>query len=295
MRDRRRPTCSPTSIPTPPRSTSTSAAAAVTDRTRAVIPVHLYGRPAAIPDLGVPVLEDAAQAHGAARPRVGLGRVRRTASIPTKNLGGIGDGGAVVTDDDDLAANLRLLRAHGLTDGYVHTRVADELPAVRDRGGGAAGGSARASPRRTPVGARSRPRYRAAAPEPAVAGAARPPRLPPVRRSRSRSATRSGARLPFETGVHYPRALTQQPAYRQFVAAAVPRGRSVGGGVRVATVLPRDDRRRDRGGVSSTPREPGGRGRSRRSSPVTTTTPPSPRWSASRSRRSTASACATAR
>ena len=43
---------------------------------------------------------------------------------PTKNLGGIGDGGAVVTDDDDLAAILRLLRAHGLTDGYVHAEVA---------------------------------------------------------------------------------------------------------------------------------------------------------------------------
>ena len=97
-------------------STRPRRAAAVTDRTRAVIPVHLYGRPALIPDLGVPVVEDAAQAHGALDPGVRLGSPRRTASIPTKNLGGIGDGGAVVTDDDDLAATLRLLRAHGVTD-----------------------------------------------------------------------------------------------------------------------------------------------------------------------------------
>jgi len=101
-----------------------AAASAVTPRTRAVIPVHLYGRPALVPDLGVPVLEDAAQAHGA------LDGERASAAAaysfyPTKNLGGIGDGGAVVTDDDELAATVRLLRVHGLADAsYQHTRVA---------------------------------------------------------------------------------------------------------------------------------------------------------------------------
>ena len=90
-------------------------------------------------------------------PAVGDRPRWRTASIPTKNLGGIGDGGAVVTDDDAMAANLRLLRAHGLTDGYVHERVSTQLRgSPRSRRRRCASGS-RASPRRTPVGARSRP------------------------------------------------------------------------------------------------------------------------------------------
>ena len=77
------------------------------------IPVHLYGRPAAIPDLGRAGARGRRAGARRARPRVAGRPPRRTASIPTKNLGGIGDGGAVVTDDDDLAATLRLLRAHG--------------------------------------------------------------------------------------------------------------------------------------------------------------------------------------
>src|SRR5439155_1484940 len=86
-----------------------AAAVAITDRTRAVIPVHLYGRPAELPDLGVPIIEDAAQAHGALDPAAPS--LAATYSFyPTKNLGGIGDGGAVVTDDDALAAKVRLLR-----------------------------------------------------------------------------------------------------------------------------------------------------------------------------------------
>ncbi len=100
-----------------------SAAAAVTDRTRAVIPVHLYGRPAVLPDLGVPVLEDAAQAIGAPDPASGSAAAAYS-FYPTKNLGGVGDGGAVVTDDADLATTVRLLRAHGATEGYRHVRVA---------------------------------------------------------------------------------------------------------------------------------------------------------------------------
>ena len=127
--------------------------------------MHLYGRPAAIPDLGVPVLEDAAQAHGAARPRIGLRGRGAYSFYPTKNLGGIGDGGAVVTDDDELAATLRLLRAHGLTDDYVHTRVSTNsrlsevaAAALRRRAAAARG-------RATRAGGRSRRAYRAAAPE----------------------------------------------------------------------------------------------------------------------------------
>src|SRR6266550_8110732 len=88
------------------------AAAAVTERTRAVIPVHLYGRPAAMPDVGLPVLEDAAQAHGALDPQA-PSVAAAYSFYPTKNLGGIGDGGAFVTDDAELAATVRLLRTHG--------------------------------------------------------------------------------------------------------------------------------------------------------------------------------------
>ena len=73
--------------------------AARTERTRAAIVVHLYGRPAEAPRTDLPVIEDAAQAHGALRP--GTGSVATAYSFyPTKNLGGVGDGGALVTDDD---------------------------------------------------------------------------------------------------------------------------------------------------------------------------------------------------
>src|SRR4029453_13326269 len=97
-------------------------AAAGTGRTRAVTPVHLSGRRASAPDFGPLVLEDAAQAHGALDPQAASAAAAYS-FYPTKNLGGIGDGGAVVSDDADLAAQIRLLRAHGLTGDYVHTAV----------------------------------------------------------------------------------------------------------------------------------------------------------------------------
>lgn len=89
-----------------------AAERAVTPRTRAVIPVHLFGQVAEIPDVRVPVIEDAAQAIGAAR--VGkLGRAACFSFFPTKNLGAIGDAGMVLTDDEDLARRLRVLRSQG--------------------------------------------------------------------------------------------------------------------------------------------------------------------------------------
>jgi dTDP-4-amino-4,6-dideoxygalactose transaminase len=96
-------------------------AAAITPRTVAVVPVHLYGRPAPMDEIlaaagDVPVLEDAAQAHGAALngQRVGsIGSAAGFSFYPTKNLGAMGDGGAVVTDDPELAATVRSLRHHG--------------------------------------------------------------------------------------------------------------------------------------------------------------------------------------
>ena len=112
--------------------------AAVTPRTRMIVPVHLYGRPAAMDDVraiaarhGLFVLEDAAQAHGARlrETRAGaLGDAAAWSFYPSKNLGALGDGGAVTTDDDDLAERLRMLRSYGAAEKYRH-----ELSGVNSR------------------------------------------------------------------------------------------------------------------------------------------------------------------
>jgi dTDP-4-amino-4,6-dideoxygalactose transaminase len=106
---------------------------AVTSRTRAVIPVHLYGLCADM-DLigeiaaraGVPVIEDAAQAIGSTwkgRPAGALGTVGCFSFFPSKNLGAFGDAGLVTTSDAALAARLRLLREHGAQPKYHHREV----------------------------------------------------------------------------------------------------------------------------------------------------------------------------
>ena len=99
-----------------------AAAAACTARTRAILPVHLYGRPATLPPVAerVAVIEDAAQSLGAA-PLAGT--CQAVSFFPTKNLGGIGDGGAVLTSDADLADRVRVLRNHGARPKYVHALV----------------------------------------------------------------------------------------------------------------------------------------------------------------------------
>jgi dTDP-4-amino-4,6-dideoxygalactose transaminase len=106
-------------------------AAAVGPRTRAIVPVHLYGHPADVPAIraaaqGVPVVEDAAQAHGARyhdRP-VGADAVAATFSFfPAKNLGAYGDAGAIVTNDAALASHLRSVRDHGRSSKYEHRLV----------------------------------------------------------------------------------------------------------------------------------------------------------------------------
>ncbi len=103
---------------------------AITPRTRAIVPVHLYGHPAAMDAImdiaakhGLAVLEDAAQAHGASLhgKRTGnLGTLAAFSFYPTKNLGALGDGGAVVTNDDALAAHIRKLRNYGSEQKYKH-------------------------------------------------------------------------------------------------------------------------------------------------------------------------------
>ncbi len=103
---------------------------AIGGATRAIIPVHLYGHPADLDrvrdlahDRGVRVLDDCAQAHGARYRgrRVGSGTGASAWSFyPTKNLGALGDGGCVTTDDAELAEALRTLRNLGAQPGYVH-------------------------------------------------------------------------------------------------------------------------------------------------------------------------------
>jgi dTDP-4-amino-4,6-dideoxygalactose transaminase len=93
----------------------------VTPRTKAILAVHLYGRPAQVAELaeGAPVLEDAAQAFGGGIEggRVGsLGHAATFSFYPTKNLFGLGDGGLIATSDEDLASRVRLLRFHGSRD-----------------------------------------------------------------------------------------------------------------------------------------------------------------------------------
>ena len=101
------------------------AAAASTERTKAIIPVHLFGRPADIPSVDGPaIVEDAAQSIGAAPLR---GDVAALSFFPTKNLGALGDAGAVVTRDAPLADRIARLRAHGARPKYHHEIVGGNM------------------------------------------------------------------------------------------------------------------------------------------------------------------------
>jgi dTDP-3-amino-3,4,6-trideoxy-alpha-D-glucose transaminase len=196
-----------------------AARAACTDRTKAVVPVHLYGRPASLPELGVPVVEDAAQAHGAVDPSSSSAAAAYS-FYPTKNLGGLGDGGAVVTDDDDVAATVRLLRNHGVGADYVHTEIAtnarmSELEAAVLRVGLTRLGEG--NKRRRAIASF----YRAAAPE-LHWHEDHPRHVVHLCVVRACNRAKFREQLPFETAVHYPRALSQQPAYAQFVGNACP-------------------------------------------------------------------------
>lgn len=107
---------------------------AVTQRTRAIVPVHLYGQTAPVAEINsiatadsrITVIEDGAQAQGArsSSGRAGaLGAVSATSFYPGKNLGAAGDAGAVLTGDDTIAHIVRELASHGSTVKYVHERV----------------------------------------------------------------------------------------------------------------------------------------------------------------------------
>jgi dTDP-4-amino-4,6-dideoxygalactose transaminase len=107
--------------------------AAITPRTKAIMPVHLFGLAASLgpilevaTEAGIPVLEDACQAVGARyrEKQVGtLGALGCISFFPSKALSAFGDGGLVVTNDNDLAARVRTLRTHGAEDRYYHSQI----------------------------------------------------------------------------------------------------------------------------------------------------------------------------
>ncbi len=203
-----------------------SVRAARSERTRAIVPVHLYGHPAPVRELvaefGLPVVEDAAQAHGAVDPASGSAAVCYS-FYPTKNLGGIGDGGAIVTHDDALAERLRRLRVHGMAEQYVHTEISQnfrmsEIEAAWLRL--TLPDLAEGNRRRRDIAAR----YVAAAP-----GLRWHPDHPMhvrhlcVVRVTDRERVRAEfTRAGIGTGVHYPLAVTEQPAYRRFTRVPCP-------------------------------------------------------------------------
>ena len=102
----------------------------ITEKTKAIIPVHLYGQPADIDPIleigqkqGIPVIEDACQAHGAlykGRKAGSLGAVGCFSFYPGKNLGAFGEGGAIVTQNEEIANKIRMIRDHGQVKKYFH-------------------------------------------------------------------------------------------------------------------------------------------------------------------------------
>ena len=107
--------------------------AAITPKTRAIMPVSLYGQPADMDEINaiaahhkLPVIEDAAQSFGAeykGKKSCNLSTIGCTSFFPSKPLGCYGDGGAIFTNDDDLAQAMREIRVHGQSKRYVHTRI----------------------------------------------------------------------------------------------------------------------------------------------------------------------------
>jgi len=142
--------CGATPVPVEPdiknyNIDSASIMAAITSHTRAIVPVHLYGQPADMDSInklaskhGLIVIEDAAQAQGARYKgqRIGsLGHAAATSFYPGKNLGAMGDGGAVLTNDNAIADKVRLLRNYGSKIKYQHDLIGynsrlDELQAA---------------------------------------------------------------------------------------------------------------------------------------------------------------------
>jgi dTDP-4-amino-4,6-dideoxygalactose transaminase len=213
------------------------AAAKATPRTVGVMPVHLYGQPVdldAVRELasrmGVWLLEDCAQAHGAAwkSKRVGgFGRAGVFSFYPSKNLTVMGDGGAVVTDDDEIAARCRRLRDHGRLNKDVHSEVGfnlrfNEIQAAIGRV--LLGRLDAMNDRRRVLAAR----YGAAlAGVPLGLPAERPGarhvyHLYVVRTPRRAELAAFLKARGIQTGIHYPVATHRQPAVERFAGSPLP-------------------------------------------------------------------------
>jgi dTDP-4-amino-4,6-dideoxygalactose transaminase len=196
------------------------------EATRAVIPVHLYGHVVPFDRLeqwradGLTVIEDAAQAHLAtwdSRPVGSVGHISCFSFYPGKNLGALGDGGAVVSDDEDVLSRVRSLRDHGSSGRYRHDSIGwcsrldgvqaawlrvklDHLPTWTES--------------RRRVAARYREQLPATLPVPWEEGAVHhllPVRVPRARRDDVMAALASQG---IGTGIHYPLALSEQPALK---------------------------------------------------------------------------------
>jgi dTDP-4-amino-4,6-dideoxygalactose transaminase len=214
------------------------AAAKVTPRTVGIVPVHIYGQPvdvAGVRDLaarfGLPVIEDCCQAHGAAwdgRKVGSFGRAAAFSFYPSKNLTVMGDGGVLVTDDDEIAARARRLRDHGRLNKDVHAEIGfnlrfNELQAAVGR----------VLLRRLDA---MNDRRRALAARYAAALSGLPLELPAERPSarhvyhlyvvRTDRRDRLAAWLKdrgIQTGIHYPVASHRQPAVESLNPPALPR------------------------------------------------------------------------
>ncbi len=210
--------------------------AAVTPRTAAILPVHLYGQPADMAALDavarrhdLAVIEDACQAHratSAGRPIGTFGLAGAFSFYPTKNLGALGDAGAVITNDEALAARLRRLRNGGQTDRYHHVEFGvnsrlDELQAavLRARLPWLAGWTAR----RRAMAARYR---RSLTDAPVAVPPERDPghvyHLFPIRTSRRDALQAHLTKRGIGTLVHYPVTIPRQPAFRVLASAPCP-------------------------------------------------------------------------
>ena len=213
----------------------TLLAAAITPRTRAIMPVHLYGLMADMPAImqiatqhGIPVVEDVAQAHGATHTGCVAGSLADVAAFsfyPTKNLGAVGDGGAVVTNNDAIAARVKRLRQYGWERKYytteergINSRL-DELQAAM----------LRVKLRHLAASTVRRQHIAHTYTQALQSVAVRTPTVPdgytsvyhlyvietPHRDAIRQALTQSG----IGTDIHYPLPTHQQPVYRQYAPA----------------------------------------------------------------------------
>jgi dTDP-4-amino-4,6-dideoxygalactose transaminase len=202
---------------------------AITNKTRAIIPVHLYGQPADMDAIlaianrfGIPVIEDACQAHGAeykGRKVGSLGIAGCFSFFPGKNLGALGEGGAVTTNDPELAKQIRMWREHGSSRKYEH-----RFPAFNMRMNGLQGGFLSVKlkhldrwndQRRWAAAVYTRSLAEAGVTTPAEMSYSRHVYHLYVIQSDNRDGLRQGLMdAGIESGLHYPTPLHLQEAYR---------------------------------------------------------------------------------